>query len=178
MISCCLLVAFACVSQGRICSDSCTCSHSETEVAYQTFYLSQLWNAISPSADLLMSLKYHGESGNRTQVCRSRGGRLTSRLARLREATDCQWLQTVSGYSGYRLSVATVATNSQWLQWLQTVSGYRLSVATVATDCQWLQWLQIVSGYRLSVATDCQWLQWLHTVSCYRLSVVTDCQWL
>ena len=27
------------VSQGRICSDSCTCCHTETEVEDQTFYL-------------------------------------------------------------------------------------------------------------------------------------------
>ena len=27
------------VSQGRICSDNCTCCHTETEVADQTFYL-------------------------------------------------------------------------------------------------------------------------------------------
>ena len=29
------------VSQGRICSDNCTCCHTETEVADQTFYLTQ-----------------------------------------------------------------------------------------------------------------------------------------
>ena len=29
----------ASVSQGRICSDNCTCSHTEIEVADQTFYL-------------------------------------------------------------------------------------------------------------------------------------------
>ena len=31
----------ASVSQGRICSDNCTCCHTETEVAIQTFYLTQ-----------------------------------------------------------------------------------------------------------------------------------------
>ena len=29
------------VSQGRICSDNCTCCHTEIEVADQTFYLTQ-----------------------------------------------------------------------------------------------------------------------------------------
>ena len=29
------------VSQGRVCSDNCTCCHAETEVADQTFYLTQ-----------------------------------------------------------------------------------------------------------------------------------------
>ena len=43
----CLLVAcltsqqHASVSQGRICSDNCTCCHTEMEVADQTFHLSQ-----------------------------------------------------------------------------------------------------------------------------------------
>ena len=43
----CLLVCcitshqHASVSQGRICSDSCTCCHTEVEVADQTFYLTQ-----------------------------------------------------------------------------------------------------------------------------------------
>ena len=31
----------ASVSQGRVCSDSFTCCHTEIEVAYQTFYLIQ-----------------------------------------------------------------------------------------------------------------------------------------
>ena len=31
----------ASVSQGRICSDNCTCCHTEIEVADQTFYLTQ-----------------------------------------------------------------------------------------------------------------------------------------
>ena len=31
----------ACVSQGRICSDNCTCYHTETAVADQPFYLTQ-----------------------------------------------------------------------------------------------------------------------------------------
>ena len=31
----------ASVSQGRICSDNCTCCHTEVEVVDQTFYLTQ-----------------------------------------------------------------------------------------------------------------------------------------
>ena len=45
----------ASVSQGRICSDNFTCCHTETEVADQTFYLTQAQytdtGPTSPSAD-------------------------------------------------------------------------------------------------------------------------------
>ena len=45
----------ASVSQGRICSDNFTCYHTETEVANQTFYLTQSQytdtGPTSPSAD-------------------------------------------------------------------------------------------------------------------------------
>ena len=45
----------ASVSQGRICSDNCTCCHTEIEVADQTFYLTQSQytdtEPTSPSAD-------------------------------------------------------------------------------------------------------------------------------
>ena len=45
----------ACVSQGQICSDNCTCCHTEIEAAHQTFYLTQSQytdtRPISPSAD-------------------------------------------------------------------------------------------------------------------------------
>ena len=57
----CLLVGgltsqqHASVSQGRICSDNCTCCHTEIEVADQTFYLTQSQytdtRPTSPSAD-------------------------------------------------------------------------------------------------------------------------------
>ena len=57
---CCLLACLmsqqhASVSQGRICSDKFTCCHTETEVADQTFYLTQSQytdtGPTSPSAD-------------------------------------------------------------------------------------------------------------------------------
>ena len=45
----------ASVSQGRICSDNCTCCHTEIEIADQTFYLTQSQytdtGPTSPSAD-------------------------------------------------------------------------------------------------------------------------------
>ena len=45
----------ASVSQGRICTDNCTCCHTEIEVADQTFYLTQSQytdtGPTSPSAD-------------------------------------------------------------------------------------------------------------------------------
>ena len=41
-IVCCLTSQqHACVSQGRVCSDNLTCCHTEIQVAYQTFYLTQ-----------------------------------------------------------------------------------------------------------------------------------------
>ena len=40
------------VFQGRICSDNFTCCHTEMEVAYQTFYLTQSqYTDTSPSTD-------------------------------------------------------------------------------------------------------------------------------
>ena len=48
----------ASVSQGRICSDNFTCCHTETEVADQTFHLTQPQytdtGPTSPSADPIM----------------------------------------------------------------------------------------------------------------------------
>ena len=84
----------ASVSQGRIFSDSCTCCHTEIEAAGQTCCLNHpqytdtipsvwqvsYWSAYFKCVTRPGSLKIHGESGNRTQVCSSRGGRLTTRL--------------------------------------------------------------------------------------------------
>ena len=41
LVGCLTSQQHASVSQGRICSDNCTCCHTETEVAHQTFYLTQ-----------------------------------------------------------------------------------------------------------------------------------------
>ena len=40
-VGCLTSKQYACVSQGRICSDSFTCCHAEIEVADPTFYLTQ-----------------------------------------------------------------------------------------------------------------------------------------
>ena len=41
----------ASVSQGRICSDNCTCCHTETQVAGQTFHLTQSqYNDVGPTS--------------------------------------------------------------------------------------------------------------------------------
>ena len=40
-VGCLMSQQHASVSQGRICSDNFTCCHTETEVADQTFYLTQ-----------------------------------------------------------------------------------------------------------------------------------------
>ena len=90
----------ASVSQGRICSDNCTCCHTEIEVADQTFYLTQSQytdtGPTSPSDDPITPGAWHGSrwsanfevtgmtrprknpgaSGIRTRDLRSRGGRL------------------------------------------------------------------------------------------------------
>ena len=42
LVACLTSQQHASVSQGRICSDNFTCCHTETEVADQTFYLTQL----------------------------------------------------------------------------------------------------------------------------------------
>ena len=89
----------ASVSEGRICSDNCTCCNTEIEAADQTGYLI-LWYAdtgpTSPRCLTRQPLEYksikslawlnmekiHDESGNRTQVHRSQGGRLTTKPTR------------------------------------------------------------------------------------------------
>ena len=54
----------ASVSQGRICSDSCMCCHTEIEVADQTFHLTQSQytdtGLTSPSADPIMPGAWQG----------------------------------------------------------------------------------------------------------------------
>ena len=54
----------ASVSQGWICEDNFTCSHTEIEVADQTFYLTQSQNTdtrpTSPSADPIVSGAWQG----------------------------------------------------------------------------------------------------------------------
>ena len=54
----------ASVSQGRICSDNFTCCHTETEVADQTFYLTQSQytdtGLTSPSADPITQGAWQG----------------------------------------------------------------------------------------------------------------------
>ena len=54
----------ASVSQGRICSDNFTCSHTEIEVADPTFYLTQSQytdnGSTSPSADPITSGAWQG----------------------------------------------------------------------------------------------------------------------
>ena len=51
-------------SQGRICSDKLTCSHTETEAAYQTFFLTRSrytdTGPTSPSADLITPGSWQG----------------------------------------------------------------------------------------------------------------------
>ena len=41
LVGCLTSQQHACVYQGRICSNNCTCCHTELEVADQTFYLTQ-----------------------------------------------------------------------------------------------------------------------------------------
>ena len=69
----CLLVCLmsqqhAHVSQGRMCSDSCTCCHTEVEVADQTFYLTQSQyidtGPTNPSANLTTPGAWQGNHWN------------------------------------------------------------------------------------------------------------------
>ena len=106
MLFCVLLVGcftsqqHASVSQGRICTDNFTCCHIETEVADQTFYLTQsqytdtgptspsadpivpgAWQGSHCSADFkVIRMTRHGkipsQSGFKPRIFRSRGGRL------------------------------------------------------------------------------------------------------
>ena len=58
LVDCLTSQQHAGISQGRICSDKFTCCHTETEVAVQTFYLTQSQNTAtgltSPSTDPVM----------------------------------------------------------------------------------------------------------------------------
>ena len=90
----------ASVSQGRICSDKCTCCHTEIEVAHQTFFLTQSQytdaRPTSPTADPIIPGAWQGrqcganfevtgmtrpgkipsQAGFEPRIFRSRGGRL------------------------------------------------------------------------------------------------------
>ena len=72
-IVCCLLACLtsqqhASVSQGRICSDNCTCCHNEIGAADQTFYLVQSQctdtGPTSPSTDPITSTAWRGSHGS------------------------------------------------------------------------------------------------------------------
>ena len=60
----------ASVSQGQICSDSCTCFHTEIEVADQTFYLAQSQytetGLTSPSANTITPGAWQGSHWSAT----------------------------------------------------------------------------------------------------------------
>ena len=103
---CCLFVdcltsqQHATVSQGRICSDKCTCCHTEIEVADQTFHLTQSqyadtgptslsadpitpsawqgshWNANFEVTGMTRPRKIPSQTGFEPGIFRSRSGRL------------------------------------------------------------------------------------------------------
>ena len=64
LVGCLASQQHACVSQGRICSDNCTCCHTEREVADQTFHLTKSQytdtGPTSPSADPTMPGAWQG----------------------------------------------------------------------------------------------------------------------
>ena len=64
LVACFLSRQHASVSQGRMCSDNCTCCYAEIEVADQTFYLTLSQYAgtgsTSPSADPITSGAWQG----------------------------------------------------------------------------------------------------------------------
>ena len=67
-VGCLMFQQHASVSQGQVCSDNCTCCHTETEVADQTFYLtlSQYTDTgpTSPRADPIMPGVWQGSKWN------------------------------------------------------------------------------------------------------------------
>ena len=64
LVGCLTSQQHASVSQGRICTDNFTCCHTETEVADQTFYLTQSQytdtGPTSPSTDPIMPGAWQG----------------------------------------------------------------------------------------------------------------------
>ena len=64
LVGCLTFQEHACVSQGRICTDNCTCYHTETEVADQTFFPTQSQytdtGPTSPSADTITPGTWQG----------------------------------------------------------------------------------------------------------------------
>ena len=64
LVGCLTSQQHASVSPGRICSDNCTCCHSEIELADKTFYLTQSQYAdtepTSPSTDPIMPSAWQG----------------------------------------------------------------------------------------------------------------------
>ena len=98
LVGCLTSQQHACISQGRICSDNFMRSHTETNVADQTFYLTQSQytdtGPTSPSVDPITPGAWQGsrwsanfeitgmtrpgkipteKAGNGPRVCRSRG---------------------------------------------------------------------------------------------------------
>ena len=75
LLACLTSQQHANVSQGRICSDHCTCCHTEIEVAGQTFHPTQSQYAdtrpTSPSADPLTSgaWRYRVSTGTGSARC-------------------------------------------------------------------------------------------------------------
>ena len=88
----------ASVSQGQICSNDCTCCHTEIEVADQTFYLVQsqytdtrptspsadstmpgAWSANFEVTDMTRPAKIPSQAGFEPRIFRSRGGRFSTR---------------------------------------------------------------------------------------------------
>ena len=65
-VGCLMSQQQACVSQGQICSDNFMCCHTETEVADQTFYLTQSQytdtRQTSPSADPISPGTWQGSN--------------------------------------------------------------------------------------------------------------------
>ena len=81
----------ASVSQGRICSDKCTCFHTEAQVADQTFYLIQPQHTdtgpTSPSAEPVTSGAWQGSHWSRPK--KAGGDKACLMLSGLLHATVC-----------------------------------------------------------------------------------------
>ena len=148
-----LNVLHACVPQGRICSNSCTCCHTDTQVAAQTFYRAQSQytdtGPTSPSADPITPGAWQGrhwsanfevtgmtrpgkipaQAGFQPLIFHSRGGRLNHKANEAVKAGDTgidPHLQRSSHTSDLHTGTLAAA--------LPTARSYRVSAGTGRPD--------------------------------------------
>ena len=68
LVSCFTSQQHASVSQGQICSDNCTCCHTEIEVADQTFHLTQYSHSILTRGQPVLALTLERQASGRVAI--------------------------------------------------------------------------------------------------------------